>query len=269
MRCIFCKTDSASSRSLEHILPESIGNTQHVLPRGVVCDKCNNYFSREVEKPFLESTAIRILRFQQAIPSKRRIIPPMHGVLAPDYPAFVQRYPVGPIEASVMLEPSAVEHLLKSKGGLLLFPSGTELPQGPIVSRFIAKAALEAMAERLVHYPEGLDYLVDESQLDPVRKHARRGERREWPVSVRRIHATNKRWIDETGAESQMVHEYDILKTDWEEWFFVVAIFGLEFAFNFGGTEIAGYERWLQEHDNVSPLYWGKNAASPSFSPSD
>ncbi len=36
MRCIFCKTDSDSSRSVEHIIPESLGNTDYVLPPGCV-----------------------------------------------------------------------------------------------------------------------------------------------------------------------------------------------------------------------------------------
>lgn len=54
MRCFFCKEDSSSSKSIEHIVPESIGNKAFTLPCGYVCDKCNNYLAREVEKPFLE-----------------------------------------------------------------------------------------------------------------------------------------------------------------------------------------------------------------------
>src|SRR6476620_6715883 len=71
MRCIFCKADSKLSRSVEHVIPESLGNSTLVLPKGVVCDPCNNYFSREVEKPFLEAPAIRIMRFHQALESKK------------------------------------------------------------------------------------------------------------------------------------------------------------------------------------------------------
>ena len=46
------KDPSTNSRSKEHIVPQSLGGTEHILPPGVVCDKCNNYFSRAVEKPF-------------------------------------------------------------------------------------------------------------------------------------------------------------------------------------------------------------------------
>ena len=52
MRCIFCKQDSSNSKNVEHIIPESLGSTKHILGKGIVCDKCNNYFSREVEKTF-------------------------------------------------------------------------------------------------------------------------------------------------------------------------------------------------------------------------
>jgi len=90
VRCIFCKLDSGGSRSVEHIVPESLGNKHHVLPPGVVCDKCNNYFARKVEKPFLDSPAVRSLRFHQAVPSKANRIPEMEAVVAPDVPTILR-----------------------------------------------------------------------------------------------------------------------------------------------------------------------------------
>jgi len=50
MRCLFCKCPSDDATSVEHIVPESLGNRRHILPRGAICDRCNNYFSREVER---------------------------------------------------------------------------------------------------------------------------------------------------------------------------------------------------------------------------
>jgi hypothetical protein len=72
----------------------------------------------------------------------------------------------------------------------------------------------------------------------------------------------NKKWTEKSGLDFQVVHEFDVLATEWGEWFLVVAIFGTEFAINYGGPEIDGYLRWLEEHDNASPLYSGKNAES-------
>ena len=61
MRCIFCKKDSCNSRSVEHILPESLGNEEHILPAGIVCDRCNNYFASSVEQnSFLNPATLRL-----------------------------------------------------------------------------------------------------------------------------------------------------------------------------------------------------------------
>jgi hypothetical protein len=43
MSCIFCKNDSSSSVSIEHIIPESLGNTEYFLPAGIVYDVCEYY----------------------------------------------------------------------------------------------------------------------------------------------------------------------------------------------------------------------------------
>ncbi|NQT57160.1 MAG: hypothetical protein HQ551_13135, partial [Desulfobacteraceae bacterium] len=75
MKCIFCKQDSNDCVSVEHILPESLGNIEVILAPGVVCDKCNNYFSREIEKPLLSSGIFRLLRNDKQIPSKKGKIP--------------------------------------------------------------------------------------------------------------------------------------------------------------------------------------------------
>lgn len=42
MVCIFCKRDSSNSKSIEHIIPESMGCPDNFfLERGIVCDDCN------------------------------------------------------------------------------------------------------------------------------------------------------------------------------------------------------------------------------------
>ena len=262
MRCLFCKLDSDSSRSAEHIIPESLGGLSHILPPGVVCDKCNNYFSREVEKPFLESAAIMLLRFHQEIPSKKGRVPTAQGIISPGFaPVTIQRHIGQQLGMSMQVPPNAIEQLLKAEKATVILPSGAEFPDGPIVSRFLAKAGLEAMAAKLVSHPDGLEYLVDEAQLDALRNHARRGDIRKWPIHVRQIYGQNAKWNDKSGSELQLVNEFDILMTDRSEWYFVLALFGLEMAINYGGPDIEGYPLWLAEHGNESPLYFGKNAS--------
>ena len=205
MRCLFCKLDSDSSRSVEHIIPESLGGLSHTLPRGVVCDRCNNYFSREVEKPFLESAAIKLLRFRQEIPSKKGRVPTAQGIISPGFVRVtIQRHIGQQLGMSMQVPPDAIEQLLKAERGMVILPSGAELPDGPVVSRFLAKAGLEAMAARLVSHPDGLEYLVDEAQLDALRNHARRGDIQEWPIHVRQIYGQNAKWSDKSGSELQL-----------------------------------------------------------------
>lgn len=46
------------------------------------------------------------------------------------------------------------------------------------------------------------------------------------------------------------------------EIYFVIAMWGMEFAINMGGPTIDGYLDWLKKHNNQSPLYLEKNIIS-------
>ena len=79
--CIFCREDASHSRSREHILPESLGNVEHMLPKGVVCDRCNNYFARKIEGPLLDTEYFRHARATMRVENKRKRIPPQFGFI--------------------------------------------------------------------------------------------------------------------------------------------------------------------------------------------
>lgn len=61
-KCSFCNADmifesndqniAINTTSEEHIIPKSLGNDELILKRGTICDKCNNYFALNIEKPF-------------------------------------------------------------------------------------------------------------------------------------------------------------------------------------------------------------------------
>ena len=94
MRCIFCKQDSSTSKSVELIIPESLGNVEHVLPLGAVCDACNQYFARKIERQVLDSPMFRRLRADMAVRNKRGRIPawlPADGTDRPDYRLMARR----------------------------------------------------------------------------------------------------------------------------------------------------------------------------------
>ncbi|MCB8748300.1 HNH endonuclease [Rhodoferax sp. U2-2l] len=260
MRCLFCKQDSSGSKSVEHVVPESLWNTQHILPRGVVCDSCNNYFARKVEKPFLDSPAISRLRFTQVIPNKRGRVPPSEALLLPGFPVVAYREASTPYILSLQTSPEALNHIANNKRSTLLLPVTAKPPENRTVSRFLAKMAIEAMALRLLEQPDGISYLIDEPQLDPLRNFVRRGQPQEWPHHARRIYDTDRELLDLDGHSYQTVHEFDYLVTKKQEWYFIFALFGLELAINIGGPEVDGYLEWLRENKERSPLYSGKNA---------
>lgn len=254
MQCLFCKESSDNSRSVEHVLPESLGNTTATLPPGVVCDTCNNYFARKVEAPFLNSAEITAFRFHQAIMNKRGRIPPLEGMLDAAFPITAYRYPEGPISTWLDVPPEGIERILRNKRGSIDFPHLSETIDDRIMSRFLAKAAIEMLAFRLRDYPDGLEYLVDEEVLDPIRNYGRYNKGELWPYSIRRIYDQNKKWNTLTG-DVQRVWEADFLVIDPGQWYFIVAIFGLEFAINISYRAFEGYMTWLQAHNQISPLY--------------
>jgi hypothetical protein len=259
LRCLFCKRDAAASRSREHVIPESLGNTTLVLPRGVVCDSCNNYFSREVERPFLESEPMASLRFQEALPSKRGRIPPAAGVLTPDVQVSVERLTGGEFAGIVTVDdvPTWLKRPSVNREAIWFDPG----PAAPdhVTSRFLAKVGLEAIAARLVGHPDGLAYLVDEVQLDPVRWHAREGARQVWPYHARRLYPATQAWTDGSDGCRQVKWELDLLVTERSEWYVILVVFGLELVLNLGGPDISGYVEWLWRHGHRSPLYVGRN----------
>ena len=70
MQCIFCHKDSSTSKSVEHIIPESLGNKHHYLPKGYVCDECNHYFAIKIEKELLTQPYFISMRSRK----KRRFV---------------------------------------------------------------------------------------------------------------------------------------------------------------------------------------------------
>nr|WP_275689393.1 HNH endonuclease [Nitrosomonas sp. JL21] len=167
MRCIFCKQTSDNSRSTEHILPESLGNRSHTLPPGIVCGGCNNYFARKIEKPVLDTGHFRSLRFQQAIPNKKGNVPSQKAILRPNVIVELVREEDG---STVVRVPTEHWDSVASMGaGELMFPTDRPRPDDHLMSRFLAKVALEAMAFQLLAANHPLDPMIDESQLDPLR----------------------------------------------------------------------------------------------------
>jgi len=61
-RCIWChKAPPDCKFDISHVLPECVGNeNQQVLPAGIVCNRCNNYFGTKVEGALLRDPLFHI-----------------------------------------------------------------------------------------------------------------------------------------------------------------------------------------------------------------
>lgn len=255
MRCIFCKKDSSKSKSCEHIIPESLGNVEHILPPGIVCDKCNNYFSLKIEKKMLEQPYFVSLRFRQGIESKKGRFPIQRGVLL---------NPLSEIEiqidkdegTQIIFKDEKVAKILPTmKRGTFIIPAH-DLPEknNQIIARFLGKVGLEELARRFLISEEALNELIDHEKLDLLRNFVRFGKPdTPWPYYSRRIYDEDNHFFEDD-LDFQMLHEMTLLFTDVQELYIVVCILGIEYCLNMGGPELEGYEKWLEENKYKSPL---------------
>ncbi|MFA5367288.1 MAG: HNH endonuclease [Dehalococcoidia bacterium] len=255
MLCIFCKSDSSASISEEHIVPQSLGNKEHAIPPGIVCDKCNNYFSK-LEKKLLEQPYFTSLRFRNRIRSKKNKYPREKGLLlSPLTPIELTRDSDGKL--SIDFENGTDPALFQNiKKGTFITPA-IDMPEenDRIISRFIGKVGIEYLAMILMEKEEGLNEVVIKPELDLLRNYVRYGTPdRVWPYSLRRIYPEGDLKSDDGGEPYEILHEFRLLYTDSDELYIVVAIMGVEYCLNMGGPDLDGYKQWLEMNQNRSPL---------------
>jgi hypothetical protein len=79
--CLYCKRADGPFTSREHPIPESLGNQGHggkpaiVLPRGVVCDKCNNEVLSGLDSKLIDFMPISLMRTLYGVVSKSGKLP--------------------------------------------------------------------------------------------------------------------------------------------------------------------------------------------------
>ena len=67
--CIYCKRERSEFKSAEHVIPEALG-CKETLPKGYVCDPCNNYFS-DLDSNLLLNRYIALTVGTEEIPGKK------------------------------------------------------------------------------------------------------------------------------------------------------------------------------------------------------
>ncbi len=284
MQCIFCHKDSSTSKSVEHIIPESLGNKHHYLPKGYVCDKCNNYFSVKIEKELLAQPYFVSMRSRNELLTKKG-----HFVkekfIFPDLKksseVVMRTTENGLIE--IVLEDIELYNLIEAgKGNTMIRPYIPE-PEYPntIVSRFLAKCAYEFF---LYNVGKGnYDLCVQEllgcenDILKTLREYARYGKGEYWQYHQRRLYSEGDCFINQNeNIQYEILHEMTFFTKEHKrfpngyveaEIYFVMAIAGMEYAICISDPNISEYQKWLEEHNGLSPLK--DNAEKLAFSLSE
>jgi hypothetical protein len=260
MNCIFCKAASIKSRSVEHVIPESLGNTEHVLKSGVVCDQCNNYFASKVEGPLLSDPYLRSQCSQAHIASKKGRPARMRG-LHPQSGSVIEvvrNLDGSGISVGAAFEKDEnrwAESVMRSEEGRIYMPRPTS-PDVVLMSRFLAKVAIECLALKLIEKDRGLEAVLSEPALDPIRNFARRGPPMPiWPFHSRTLYPADFGFSLPGQEPYEVLHEWMFTGLGGDSLYFVLGLFGVEYTLNIGEREIESYTVWLTASSEASPLY--------------
>ena len=253
MKCIFCGNESSDSKSVEHIIPESFGNSTAILTKGVVCDKCNNYIGRKIESPFLNSEAVLLLRQELTLKNKNNKA--INQFAYPKANEFVQH--ISPNYYLVFSQEDKTESEIRSSVEKYIeYVNRTDcalLAPNILLSRLLAKMAIEGFIYRCGVNSGVCDYVREDDAFKALRTHVRYDGRKIWNYSARRIYSRADSYKGD--PQFSINWEFDFLFTPKGEVYFVIAMFGIEYAINMAGSSVEGYNEWLKNNNNISPLY--------------
>ena len=192
------------------------------------------------------------------VENKRKRVPPQFGMI----PHLRMSADVWLDGQSIAFEPhdgsrqgEFERFLFKSQGGSLWLPrpNPTELDHR-LMSRFLGKVAIEALAQRLRGIAGWREELLSQDAMAPLRRYVRFGDQQDtWKFNRRRLYPAEQ-FFGPGDARHQILHEFDFLYTRDCELIFVLALFGEEFAINMGGSDTDHYQEYLQENRGESPL---------------
>lgn len=283
MHCIFCHKKSSTSKSREHIIPESLGNKEHFLPKGYVCDECNHYFAIKIENELLSQPYFVSMRFRNEILTKKGKLVRQKMVFpgAMKSTDVVMQTTENGIIASFD-DDELYEAIKAGKTSKMIEPYIPE-PKYPnkIMSRFIAKCAYEYFLYNMGMEKYDLcvqELLCEESDiLKDLREYARYGKGEFWQYNQRRIYSEGDVVFNQNeDLNYEILHEMKLFTREYKrfpngnveaEVYFVMAIAGIEYAICISDPNISEYQKWLEEHNGLSPL--NDDAETLSFSMSD
>lgn len=253
MKCIFCYNDSSQSKSVEHIIPESLGNTQFILEKGWVCDKCNNYFSRTFEQQLLELPFFKQVRHELNIKSKKGRIPSDKGFTVDPDLFQVEFLKDKHLNESFHIPKEAID-----SEELAIFIPVFNSPgyQNPHVSKFLGKMGVEALAWYALWYKTPVEDNVNQSCFEDIKKYVRAGAKEQfWPYYERSLYDPRAGFQhSETGEYFKVTSSFTFIYTDTNQVLFQYLCMGAEFTIDLINPDVEEYKNWLMKNNQESPV---------------
>jgi hypothetical protein len=215
--CLYCASNGPFSTK-EHVIPESLGNDELILT-GEVCDACQRYFGKEVERYVLDKTPLAFWRVFLHIPTKKGKLPTVDlrqtredkGVIPDRHPhhddAIFTAHEDGSVSVDID-EDEIVRNIVegsKSDFKIVLTPKKLHM-----LGRFLGKVGLGLIATSDTQ-------LARDQRFDPIRRYVRYGGFPElWPIfhytqgMLENLKKTVANWPD-GGLEEVHLYSYNLL----------------------------------------------------------
>jgi hypothetical protein len=208
LECIFCLSEGPFS-SVEHIIPESLGNDDLIL-RGEVCDSCQKYFGKEIELFVLGKTPLAFWRTYLGIKTKKGKNPQVDlsqpATQKGSLPSVHDRhdnvgftyYEDGSVSIDIT-NPQILREILEGERNQFVFVFTPKVLH--VFGRFLCKVGIELLCLRDRNLARSKD-------LDKARRYARFGEFDGlWPIfhfSKGTIDDLKELRIDDLGFEEEV-----------------------------------------------------------------
>lgn len=217
-----------------------------------MCDKCNNYFARKIESPFLNSEAVLQLRQELEIPNRdgkevnRFANLPTKNIMQISQDIHLVMSQEDKTEEEVERAVFEYQKYLKRTDEILIKPDYN-------LSRLLAKMAIEAFAYKCLDDGDVLDYIIEEEAFKKIREYVRYGGSIIWEYHARRIYACNEAYNRD--ITTHVNYEFDFLFTSKGKAYFIIVMYGIEYVINIIDPCISDYVEWLKNNEYNCPLY--------------
>ncbi len=221
----------SNATSVEHIIPESLGNDQLVINSGHICDKCNNYFATHIENQFLNFETVKILRSIHNIISKKGKIPDLEILFANENTRIEWDPKSG--NAFIGLSPETIDNLMSGETVDFFISKGInidELTNNYIVSRFLIKVFSELnLYYALKHYSDIKLLFIEEGKMRELFDYARKGSKckKVYSYTVKQIKEVSPFANDDFICSIEITHDNSSKLTG-----MILRLYELEFILN-------------------------------------